>query len=160
MATRELEEGTRNVIAECLGKLAIAQPTVFLPQLQKLLSSDNPTTRSTVITAIKYTFSTAKQEYDSLLAPLMLEFLRLCTDPELGVRKASLSALNAAAHSKPNMIRPHLSEVLRLIYAETNVRSELIIVVEMGPFKHKLDTGEPARKVLSRFNSSQHMSAW
>ena len=36
--------------------------------------------------------------------------------------------------------------VLPTVHAETNVRKELVKVVQMGPFKHTVDDGLDARK--------------
>ena len=44
------EEGTRNVVAECLGKLCLIRPDQLLPQLQAALSSPSPLMRTTVVT--------------------------------------------------------------------------------------------------------------
>ena len=51
------EEGTRNVVAECLGKLTLIDPTTLLPRLQELLNTPSARIRTTVITAIKFTIS-------------------------------------------------------------------------------------------------------
>ena len=51
------EEGTRNVVAECLGKLTLVNADELLPKLKKYLSSDSALIRSTVVTAIKFTIS-------------------------------------------------------------------------------------------------------
>lgn len=51
------EEGTRNVVAECLGKLTLIDPTHLLPELKSYLDSDSPLARSTVVTAMKFTIS-------------------------------------------------------------------------------------------------------
>lgn len=51
------EEGTRNVVAECLGKLTLVNAEELLPKLKKYLSSDSALIRSTVVTAIKFTIS-------------------------------------------------------------------------------------------------------
>jgi cullin-associated NEDD8-dissociated protein 1 len=124
-----------------------SHPEIFLPQLQTLLSSPNAATRSTVVSAIKFTFSTSNQHYDTLLAPLVFEFLLLLKDNDAQVRKATLSTLNAAAYFKPSFIRLKLQEILPLLYSETIIREELIKIVEMGPFKHRVDSGENARKM-------------
>ena len=42
-----------------------------------------------------------------------------------------------------------VSDVVPLVYGETNVRKELIKVVQMGPFKRTVDDGLDARKVSS-----------
>ncbi len=51
------EEGTRNVVAECLGKLTLIDPISLLPKLKSNLNSNSALTRSTVVTAVKFTIS-------------------------------------------------------------------------------------------------------
>ncbi|RKO89386.1 armadillo-type protein [Blyttiomyces helicus] len=142
------EEGTRNVISECLGKLSLSEPARFLPDLQGRLGSKVPAERATVVTAIRYTFTehAESEGYDALLAPLIGDFLRLVQDPDPDVRRVSLATLNSAAHNKPHLISSSLNEILPLLYGETIVKVELIKTVEMGPFKHKVDDGFEARK--------------
>ncbi|CAG8499329.1 3773_t:CDS:10 [Diversispora eburnea] len=141
-----IEEGTRGVVAECLGKLTLANPNKFLPELQKRLRSGSAQTRGTVVTAIKFTFINQGQEYDALLRPLIVDFLSLIQDSDLNVRRLSLSTLNSAAHNKPYLIRDVLDQLLPLLYSETEIKDNLIHMVEMGPFKHKVDDGLDIRK--------------
>ena len=51
------EEGTRNVVSECLGKLTLMDPQDLLSKLKQSLTSQSALTRSTVVTAIKFTIS-------------------------------------------------------------------------------------------------------
>lgn len=51
------EEGTRNVVAECLGKLTLIDPPALLPRLQESLNSESALMRTTVLTAVKFTIS-------------------------------------------------------------------------------------------------------
>ncbi|KAF9435404.1 Cullin-associated NEDD8-dissociated protein 1 [Entomortierella beljakovae] len=140
------EEGTRNVVAECLGKLTLTNPYKFLPELQARLRSDSPQIRGTVVSAFKYTFTDNARSFDELLRPLIVEFLSLMKDSDLNVRRLSLSTLDSAAHNKPYLIRDVLGQLLPLLYQETNVVEELIHIVEMGPFKHRVDDGLEIRK--------------
>lgn len=69
------EEGTRNVVSECLGKLTLIDPPNLLSNLKQHLSSQSPLTRSTVVTAIKFTISdqvsrTKNRIYYSLLCEI------------------------------------------------------------------------------------------
>ncbi|KAJ3415435.1 Cullin-associated NEDD8-dissociated protein 1 [Chytridiales sp. JEL 0842] len=143
-----LEEGTRTIISECLGKLALSDPHKYLPELQARLTSPLPAIRATVVTAIRYTFTDtiAGEEYDALLSRIVLDFLKLVKDTDLNVRQVSLATLNSAAHNKPQLILDALGELLPLLYQETVVKEELIHIVEMGPFKHRVDDGLEARK--------------
>jgi cullin-associated NEDD8-dissociated protein 1 len=68
------EEGTRNVVAECLGKLTLLNPTLLMPKLQEYLSSSSPYARSTVVTAVKFTITDQVRQFiRSLRATAKLE---------------------------------------------------------------------------------------
>ncbi|XP_053618217.1 cullin-associated NEDD8-dissociated protein 1 [Plodia interpunctella] len=140
------EEGSRNVVAECLGKLCLLEPQELLPQLKEFLKSPEPLTRTTAVTAVKFTISDQPQAIDPLLRGCMSELLVPLRDAELGVRRVALVAFNSAAHNKPSLVRDLLPLVLPTIYSETKVKKELIREVEMGPFKHSVDDGLDLRK--------------
>lgn len=140
------EEGTRNVVSECLGKLTLLEPHQLLPRLRSGLSSHSPLMRATVLTALKFTISDQPQAIDPLLRLSIGQFLEALEDPDLNVRRVALVAFNSAAHNKPSLIRDLLDTVLPKLYLETNVRKELIREVEMGPFKHIVDDGLDLRK--------------
>ncbi|NXD75224.1 CAND1 protein, partial [Halcyon senegalensis] len=140
------EEGTRNVVSECLGKLTLVNPSELLPRLKKQLSSGSPHARSTVVTAVKFTIADQPQPIDALLRGCIGDFLKTLQDPDLNVRRVALAMFNSAAHNKPSLIRDLLGAVLPSLYNETKVRRELIREVEMGPFKHTVDDGLDVRK--------------
>lgn len=140
------EEGTRNVVAECVGKLTLVDPETLLPKLRENLKSGSAFVRSTVVTALKYTISDQPQPIDSLLHLSIGDFLATIGDADLNVRRVALVAFNSAAHNKPSLIRDLLDSLLPSLYQETKVRKELIREVEMGPFKHTVDDGLDLRK--------------
>jgi cullin-associated NEDD8-dissociated protein 1 len=141
-----VEEGTRNVVAECVGKLTLVDPQTLLGKLQANLKSPSAYVRGTAVTALKYTISDQPQPIDSLLHECIADFLSTIGDPDLNVRRVALVAFNSAAHNKPSLIRDLLSSILPNLYQETKVRKELIREVEMGPFKHTVDDGLDLRK--------------
>jgi len=140
------EEGTRNVVAECLGKLCLMSPAALLPKLKASLTSPSALMRTTVVTAMKFTISDQPQPIDQLLRAEIGNFLTTLKDPDLNVRRVALVAFNSAAHNKPSLIRDLLRDVLPQLYNETQKRKELIREVEMGPFKHEVDDGLDLRK--------------
>lgn len=144
--TECIEEGTRNVVAECLGKLTLINPAALLPKLQESLKTDSPMMRTTIVTAIKFTISDQPTAIDSLLRHCIGDFLSTLQDPDLNVRRVALVAFNSAAHNKPSLVRDLLDTILIQLYNETKVRKELIREVEMGPFKHTVDDGLDIRK--------------
>ncbi|XP_041743199.1 cullin-associated NEDD8-dissociated protein 2 isoform X1 [Coregonus clupeaformis] len=140
------EEGTRNVVAECLGKLTMVNPAQLLPRLKQQLSSGSPVARSTVVTAVKFTIVDQPVPIDSLLKGCIGDFLTTLQDKDPNVRRVALVMFNSAAHNKPSLIRGLLASVLPSLYNETQIRKDLIREVEMGPFKHTVDDGLDVRK--------------
>ncbi|KAL9658180.1 hypothetical protein ABK040_013092 [Willaertia magna] len=68
------EEGVRNVVAECLGKLALNDYDIVVPQLKtKLTQSDS--TRTTVIDTIKYAITDEPLPIDKKLKRNIVAFL-------------------------------------------------------------------------------------
>uniref|UniRef100_A0A8D3CSA6 TATA-binding protein interacting (TIP20) domain-containing protein n=1 Tax=Scophthalmus maximus TaxID=52904 RepID=A0A8D3CSA6_SCOMX len=138
------EEGTRNLVAECLGKLTSLEPAQLLPRLKQQLKAGSPLARSTVVTAIKFTIVEQPAPIDSLLKDCIGE--STLQDKDVNVRRVALVMFNSAAHNKPCLIRGLLGSVLPHLYQETRVRKDLIREVEMGPFKHTVDDGLDVRK--------------
>jgi cullin-associated NEDD8-dissociated protein 1 len=144
--TESEEEGTRNVVAECLGKLAFAFPDKLLPELRGRLNAASPRARATLVSALKFSIVEQPAPIDAQLAPVMGDFLEALKDKELEVRRAALLTLNWAAHNKPTLVRENLPKYLPVLYSEAKIKPELIREVDLGPFKHKVDDGLENRK--------------
>jgi len=144
--TATSEEGTRNVVSECLGKLALIEPEKVITTLKKEINSQEKYTRACVTTAIKSAVIEKSHPVDHVLAEHISDFLSLLQDKEIVVRKAALLSLNYLAHHKPQIIRPLLPQYLPALYNETTVKAELIREVDVGPFKHKVDQGIELRQ--------------
>ncbi|KAI8899213.1 armadillo-type protein [Globomyces pollinis-pini] len=141
------EAGLLNVTAECLGKLCLTNLGIFLPQLQSQIQSPIPEVRQTAVSTFRFTLVSTDEHYHETIQSMSIQFLRLIGDSDLVVRRMGLSTLHAIAHSKPRLLVTILPEVLQMLYVETQFKEELIEIVEMGPFKHKVDTGLDTRKI-------------
>ncbi|KAM4582257.1 cullin-associated NEDD8-dissociated protein 2 [Fundulus diaphanus] len=140
------EEGTRNLVAECLGKLTLVNPAQLLPRLKQHLKAGSPLARSTVVTAVKFTIVDHPAPIDSLLKDCIGDFLKTLQDSDINVRRVALVMFNSAAHNKPSLVQSLLGTVLPHLYKETQIKKDLIREVEMGPFKHTVDDGLDVRK--------------
>ncbi|XP_068647216.1 cullin-associated NEDD8-dissociated protein 1 [Aristolochia californica] len=140
------EEGVRNVVAECLGKIALIEPKKLVPALKVRITSPAAFTRATVVIAVKYSIVERPEKIDEILHPEISSFLMLIRDGDRHVRRAAVLALSTAAHNKPNLIKGLLPELLPLLYDQTVVKQELIRTVDLGPFKHIVDDGLELRK--------------
>ncbi|XP_047329919.1 cullin-associated NEDD8-dissociated protein 1 isoform X2 [Impatiens glandulifera] len=140
------EEGVRNVVAECLGKIALIEPAKLVPALKERITSQTAFTRATVVIAVKYAMVERPEKIDGIISPEISSFLMLVKDADRHVRRAAVLALSTAAHNKPNLIKGLLPELLPLLYDQTIVKKELIRTVDLGPFKHIVDDGLELRK--------------
>jgi cullin-associated NEDD8-dissociated protein 1 len=141
------EESVRSLVAECLGRLALIAPVEVLPKLKELVGSARPETRATAVNALKFTITDHAPVAE--LAGCIEDFLRLLTDESILVRKAALTTLNSATHTKAALVRPALGTdwLLPCLYGETAYKKELVRTVNLGPFQHKVDDGAELRKL-------------
>ena len=61
------EEGTRNVVAECVGKLTLVDPASMIKQLHASLSADSAFVRGTAVSALKFTLSSRITRFNHVL---------------------------------------------------------------------------------------------
>jgi cullin-associated NEDD8-dissociated protein 1 len=144
--TASEEEGNRNVISECLGKLALINPEVVFNALLERVGSDKQETRACIVTAIKFAIHEKAVSVDPVLQEKIQPFLELLKDNSILVRKAALLSLNYIAYQKPKIIKTYLHQYLPCLYGETRIKKELIHEVTIGPFTHKVDDGLELRK--------------
>jgi cullin-associated NEDD8-dissociated protein 1 len=120
----------------------------LLTILQMYLEDKTPSVRAMVIQAIRYTLPDSDETFDAVLRTILIDMLiTMLHDAELENRRLALTTLNSATHNKPDLILPHLAQLLPLVMKESVVKPELIREVMMGPFKHKVDDGLEVRKV-------------
>ncbi|KAI9789286.1 MAG: hypothetical protein M1835_001768 [Candelina submexicana] len=140
-------EDNRAVGAECIGRLTIIDPKTYLPMLQAYLNDKNARVRGMVIQSIRYTLADTDESFDDYLRPILTSVLTcILNDSDLENRRLALTTLNSATHNKPDLILPELGHLIPLVMKESNIKSELLREVQMGPFKHKVDDGLEIRK--------------
>ncbi|GLE05947.1 hypothetical protein PINS_up015158 [Pythium insidiosum] len=140
------EEGVRNMVAECVGKLSVTDEAKLTPVIVELLASSSTRSRWTGATSVKFAVTASSVAGQSHPIGKALEpFLRVLEDEDLLVRRAALLALNTAAHHHASILAPYVSErVVPVLLKTTEIKLER--VVDLGPFKHKVDDGLPLRK--------------
>eukprot|EP00730_Choanoeca_flexa_P003196 TRINITY_DN11324_c0_g3_i2.p1 TRINITY_DN11324_c0_g3~~TRINITY_DN11324_c0_g3_i2.p1 ORF type:complete len:1207 (+),score=411.50 TRINITY_DN11324_c0_g3_i2:3-3623(+) len=139
-------ESTRNMVSECLGRLAVVNPAGLVVELQKNLASGSTHARSTTVNAMRYLLNVSTAMDEGAIKPVLQDFLRCVGDGENEVRRAAVLTFNTALQTKPHLVVEGLDEIVQLIYQETDVRQALVREVAMGPFKHQIDDGLDTRK--------------
>ncbi|KAG6611372.1 putative Cullin-associated NEDD8-dissociated protein [Phytophthora cinnamomi] len=145
MSSRQ-EEGVRNMVGECMGKLSVTDSTKIMPIVTELCGSADVWSRWTAVTSLKYAMTTTAQEpaVNAIFAHID-PFLAALEDEDLHVRRAALLVLNTAAHHHAHYLVPYVRErIFPVLLKATEIKLER--VVDLGPFKHKVDDGLPLRK--------------
>ncbi|ETI56808.1 hypothetical protein L916_00738 [Phytophthora nicotianae] len=145
MSARQ-EEGVRNMVGECMGKLAVTNSAKIMPIVTDLCGSSDVWSRWTAVTSLKYAMTTTAQEpaVNAIFAHID-PFLAALEDEDLHVRRAALLVLNTAAHHHAHYLVPYVRErIFPVLLKTTEIKLER--VVDLGPFKHKVDDGLPLRK--------------
>jgi len=78
----EREEECRNIVAECLGHLALLSPGGVVPELRRQAGSSSPAMRATVVAAVKHGIVDAPHPIDQYLVECLPTFLGLLSDPD------------------------------------------------------------------------------
>ncbi|KJZ73992.1 hypothetical protein HIM_06660 [Hirsutella minnesotensis 3608] len=137
----------RVVCAECVGRLAILDPAAFMPKLETLLKDGSSGIRGMAVQAVRYTLPESDDAFDSVLKTSLIGMLLvMLQDSDMEIRRLAMSTLNSAAHNKPDLILPHLGELVPFVLNESVVKPELVKEVMLGPFKHMVDDGLEVRK--------------
>ncbi|KAI6228822.1 hypothetical protein M3Y99_01191200 [Aphelenchoides fujianensis] len=140
-------ESTRNVVAECMGKICRIKPADFLPELIKTTKEGHQLARSTAVTAVRSMIvDSTSRTTDEYLHQHLAELLRGINDEDMTVRRTSIMTLNSAAHNKPRWVKELLPTLLPSLYHETVINQDLVHEVDMGHFKHIVDDGLDLRK--------------
>ncbi|PHH92250.1 hypothetical protein CDD83_8269 [Cordyceps sp. RAO-2017] len=137
----------RVVCAECVGRLAILDPAAFMPRLETLLKDKSSGIRGMAVQAVRYTLPESDEAFDAVLKGTLIKMLLvMLQDSDMEIRRLAMSTLNSAAHNKPDLILPHLGELVPFVLNESVVKPELVKEVMLGPFKHTVDDGLEVRK--------------
>jgi cullin-associated NEDD8-dissociated protein 1 len=141
---KDKDEGTRGMVAECLGRFAIIDASVY-DIIQKELENKDVNIRSTMAASLKYALNPA---YNTALPEsVLVPFLELLKDSDLGVKRACFLTIVSILHVNYRLIMSPLStRILPVIFKHTETDLSLIREMDLGPFKHKVDDGLPLRK--------------
>ncbi|KAL1495813.1 hypothetical protein AB1Y20_016673 [Prymnesium parvum] len=141
------EEGVRNVVSECLGRLTAVSAASVVPKITALLSHESARTRAAMVQSLRFAVAElGGSPLPPLVTASLLAFLKPLSDEDMSVRRAALLGLNCLAHNKPAAVRDILPGLLPMLYEETRKRQDLVHQVDLGPFKHTIDDGLELRK--------------
>jgi len=149
------DEGTRQVISECLGKLALTSPIEITASFQENIKSTSANVRSVVLNGVKFSIVEKPHDVDKVLQPVIGAFLDCLKDSDLNVRRNAILVFDSLVRYKPLFVKEQLSLHFIEILGETEKKSHLVRTIDLGSFKHEVDEGVENRK--SAFELINHL---
>eukprot|EP01118_Nematostelium_gracile_P012390 TRINITY_DN4523_c0_g1_i2.p1 TRINITY_DN4523_c0_g1~~TRINITY_DN4523_c0_g1_i2.p1 ORF type:complete len:385 (-),score=130.81 TRINITY_DN4523_c0_g1_i2:38-1102(-) len=140
------DEGTRQVVGESLGKLALANPKEIVPGFQQQIKSTNPQTRSSVLIALRQSLIERTNPIDAVYKDIIGEFFVALADMSLHVRRNAVLALDNAVRNKSFLVRKVVEDNIKNILNETPKKSEFVRVIDLGMMKVEEDSALENRK--------------
>jgi len=160
------------MVAECIGKFAYIDPEILV-KIKVSMDTTNYVKRATMVAALK--FSLSKDMDFEMPKETIQMFLSVLNDDSLErhlklikgdgnenatmaqsydiamqlvpVRKQALQTLNAFMHTQPQTCLDYLSDqVLPKVYSSLPIEAKLQRIVDLGPFKHSVDSHLQIRK--------------
>ena len=140
-------EDNQAIAAECIGRLALVNPTAYIPELQTYLQAPKKEVRGAAITAFRFTLGDSSESYNNLLKTVITPVLRtMLGDDDIGNRRLAVTTLNSAIHNRPDLVMPDMPILLPIVLADSHIKPVLIKQVQFGPFKINVDDGLDLRK--------------
>lgn len=100
------------------------------------------------VQAIRYSLPESDEAFDAMLRNVLVGLLlTMLQDEDMEIRRLAMTTLNSATHNKPDLILPHLGQLVPFVLNESVVKPELVREVKLGPFTHTVDDGLEVRKV-------------
>lgn len=148
-------EPIRNIVAESIGKLFITHPESIKQPLMEGLSSQDTKTVSTYGRSFKY--SAHKNDAPHHFEPFVPSLIKLISHHDLAVKRNALQSLSQIVYnnSLKILLSHQVEELAQIALQETPIKKELIVTVDLGPFKHTVDNGSNIRKAA--FNLLENM---
>ena len=140
-------EEEQSIIAECYGYACLISPDLVLPTFEDQLNSGNPQSRMMALSGLKNSILDSDHSIDDVLRDKWIpEAMKRLSDGDVSVRRSATLLLTLVAHSKISLVRHILNDCLPAVLHQTKPDPDLIRIVNLGPFKHKIDDGLEQRK--------------
>ena len=147
LVEKDMNEEVQSIIGECYGHAALMSAENVMGPVESLIQSSDPKKRITALLALKHCITDAENPMDNELREKWLPMgMGLLQDPEVDVRKVCVQLLGAGAYIKPGLVVHTIPQIIERVFEQTQPDPNLVRVVNLGPFKHKVDDGLELRK--------------
>ncbi len=113
-------------------------------KVDEMMNSPSKNMLMTVAKSLKY--ACPKNPDRQSIGEVIPNYIKLSSHGEHEIRRFSLESLVAVAFHKHNLLKTFAADILEKVAIETKFREDLIVEIDLGPFKHKTDEGRGLRQ--------------
>ncbi len=140
-------EEIQSIIAQCYGLASFICPGTVLPTFENQLSSQDPRQNIMALSGMKGAIGESESVIDDALRTSLIPLaMKKLSDGNVSVRRCATLLLGLASHNKLFLVQDLLPSCIPPLLFQTRPDPSLIRVVNLGPFKHKIDDGLEQRK--------------
>ena len=140
-------EEVQSIIAQCYGLASFICPDKVLPTFESQLSVQDPRRNIMALSGMRGAIGESENAIDDILRTTLIpEAMKKLSDGNVSVRRSATLLLGLAAHNKLFLVQELLPSCIPPLIEQTKPDPSLIRVVNLGPFKHKIDDGLEQRK--------------
>eukprot|EP01015_Nassula_variabilis_P028187 TRINITY_DN5869_c0_g1_i3.p1 TRINITY_DN5869_c0_g1~~TRINITY_DN5869_c0_g1_i3.p1 ORF type:complete len:432 (-),score=63.59 TRINITY_DN5869_c0_g1_i3:117-1412(-) len=143
------QESFRNMVAECIGKIASVNPGEIVESLLQNLDNTNAFTRYTVATSVKY--MAAKKIAFSTVLPLLMKLVTLLNDVNHDVQRSVILSISQVATMDYHALEFLNEDSFQNLFNCTKFRPDLVKEIIKGKFELKVDEGFKLRQAAYQF---------
>lgn len=161
------DEGERNVIGECLGRLGSLGSSESTELLRKIAQgvtnyNDSEQQRATMALALKSAIIYSSEDSVLTTAGVVEEiFAGLEKEQSQITRTVMMNCLNLLLTRKVSLVEGEISHIEGLVYPHCKTNTELVKKVQIGSMTHVIDDGLAQRIAVFRIMDTLHKDfAW
>lgn len=145
----DVNDEAKVIIAECYGLAGAICPDSVLPTFKTQLNSKESMCKNFALVALKSCIlrSVKDEGIEEALSSTWLPMaMHKLADEDVSVRRSATLLLSLAAHTKLSLVKDLLGDCIPPLVEQTKPDESLIRIIDLGPFKHKIDDGLEQRK--------------
>lgn len=140
-------EELHSIIAQCYGLASFICPDAVLPTFEEQLGAQDARQNIMALSGMRSAIGESESAIDDALRTnLIPQAMKKLSDDNVSVRRCATLLLGLASHNKLFLVQDVLPSCITPLIVQTRPDPNLIRVVNLGPFKHKIDDGLEQRK--------------
>ncbi|KAH3679386.1 hypothetical protein WICMUC_001006 [Wickerhamomyces mucosus] len=144
----EVNEDLAKICAQNIGYILVNNndSNYFFNKASELLESSSKSIIYSVVASVKFILAYEHVVSIELIESILFQAFNKISDEDLKIKQIAVITLITSLNNQFNSLIPYLDTILPTVYEELPARKQYQHVLQIGPFKHKVDKALEVRK--------------